>query len=73
MEQLSNILFYAQDCDVHVLEDLYTWLNDLGSKGRVSGVKSSSATASGRIDQRTADIKNEFTNKFCIRRASQKA
>lgn len=29
MEQLSNILVYAQDCDAHVLEDLFTWLNDL--------------------------------------------
>jgi hypothetical protein len=43
MEQLSNILFYAQDYDVRVLEDLHAWLKNLAiGKGRVSGFKSSS-------------------------------
>ena len=32
MERLSNILVYARDCDVHVLEDLHKWLNHLAVK-----------------------------------------
>jgi hypothetical protein len=50
MEQLSNILFYAQDCDVHVLEDLHSWLKHLAvGKGRNSRVESSSVKKAGAL------------------------
>jgi hypothetical protein len=45
MEQLSNILMYAQDCDEHVLYDLYTWLNCLVVKWRRSSRLESAASA----------------------------
>ena len=45
MDRLSNILSYAQDCDVHVLEDLYTWLNYLAGKWRRLSRLNSAATA----------------------------
>jgi hypothetical protein len=44
MERLSNILAYAQDCDVLVLEDLHTWLNCLALKwSRLSRLESAAA------------------------------
>ena len=46
MEQLSNILTYAQDCDAHVLKDLYKWFNYLADKlRRLSRPESAAAAA----------------------------
>lgn len=50
MEQLSNILNYAQDCDVHTLEDLYTWLKNVAiHKSNIPGLKSSALKAAALV------------------------
>jgi hypothetical protein len=45
MDQLSNILAYARDCDVHVLADLHTWLNHLAVKWHRSQLEFAGAAA----------------------------